>query len=59
MAVICRVAPAESWKVMLLLRVTGPLKKVPLGTTTVPPLPNALMAAWIAAALSALLVVAL
>ena len=59
MAVICSVAPAESWKIMLLLRVTGPLKKVPAGTTTVPPLPTALTAAWIAAALSALPVVAL
>jgi hypothetical protein len=59
MAVICRVAPAESWKVMLLFRVRGPLRKVPAGTTTVPPLPNALMAAWMAAALSALPVEAL
>src|SRR5580692_8742676 len=53
-AVILRMAPAESWKVMLLFRVTGPLRKVPAGTKTVPPLPTALTAAWMAAALSAL-----
>jgi len=58
-AVMRRMAPAASWNVMLLFRVIGPLRKVPEGTTTVPPLPTALMAAWMAAALSALPVLAL
>src|SRR5579871_1630639 len=59
MAVIWSSPPAAIWKVILLLRVKGPLRKVPEGTTTVPPLPTALMAAWMAEALSALPVEAL
>jgi len=43
----------------LLFKLRGPLRNVPEGTKTVPPLPTALMAAWIADALSALPVEAL
>ena len=43
----------------MLFKVMGPLRNVPEGTKTVPPLPTALMAAWMAAALSPLPVEAL
>lgn len=58
-ASIIRVAPAAISKFRLLFSVIGPLKKIPAGTSTVSPLPAAVIAACMDVELSAAVVVAL